>query len=108
MLRFAPVAQLDRVPDYESGGRTFESCRARHIVKSLVLRTGLFCFGGVPPTRTQSFDGPFLFPVHPKEPQADKQTRGAAGKTGLTRTNKTPLAETKERQHEQQCTSPNP
>jgi hypothetical protein len=23
----APVAQLDRVPDYESGGRTFESCR---------------------------------------------------------------------------------
>jgi hypothetical protein len=27
--RFAPVAQLDRVPDYESGGRTFESCRAR-------------------------------------------------------------------------------
>jgi hypothetical protein len=24
---FAPVAQLDRVPDYESGGRTFESCR---------------------------------------------------------------------------------
>ena len=24
----APVAQLDRVPDYESVGRTFESCRA--------------------------------------------------------------------------------
>ena len=31
MIRpFAPVAQLDRVPDYESGGRTFESYRARH------------------------------------------------------------------------------
>ena len=26
-LLHAPVAQLDRVPDYESGGRTFESCR---------------------------------------------------------------------------------
>ncbi len=26
----APVAQLDRVTDYESGGRRFESCRARH------------------------------------------------------------------------------
>jgi hypothetical protein len=24
----APVAQLDRVPDYESVGRRFESCRA--------------------------------------------------------------------------------
>ena len=27
----APVAQLDRVPDYESGGRTFESCRVHHL-----------------------------------------------------------------------------
>jgi hypothetical protein len=26
----APVAQLDRVPDYESGGRMFESCRVHH------------------------------------------------------------------------------
>jgi hypothetical protein len=26
----ALVAQLDRASDYESGGRTFESCRARH------------------------------------------------------------------------------
>ena len=25
---YAPVAQLDRVPDYESVGRKFESCRA--------------------------------------------------------------------------------
>ena len=29
----APVAQLDRVPDYESGGCGFESLRARHIIK---------------------------------------------------------------------------
>ena len=27
--RIAPVAQLDRVPGYEPGGRGFESCRAR-------------------------------------------------------------------------------
>ena len=31
MLRNAPVAQLDRVPGYELGGREFESLRARHI-----------------------------------------------------------------------------
>jgi hypothetical protein len=28
-LSNAPVAQLDRVPDYESVGRRFESCQAR-------------------------------------------------------------------------------
>ena len=28
--RHAPVAQLDRVPGYEPGGRRFESFRARH------------------------------------------------------------------------------
>ena len=27
---FAPIAQLDRVTDYESVGRKFESCWARH------------------------------------------------------------------------------
>ena len=27
----APVAQLDRVPGFEPGGRGFESLRARHI-----------------------------------------------------------------------------
>jgi hypothetical protein len=27
---FAPLAQLDRASGYEPGGRTFESCRARH------------------------------------------------------------------------------
>ena len=26
----APVAQLDRAPDYEFGGQEFESLRARH------------------------------------------------------------------------------
>ncbi len=27
----APVAQLDRAPDYESGGQEFESLRVRHL-----------------------------------------------------------------------------
>jgi hypothetical protein len=31
----APVAQLDRAPDYESGGQEFESLRARHFFKDL-------------------------------------------------------------------------
>ena len=31
----APVAQLDRAPDFESVGRRFDSCRARHLVKGL-------------------------------------------------------------------------
>ena len=30
---YAPVAQLDRVPGYEPGGQTFESSRARQILK---------------------------------------------------------------------------
>src|SRR5580704_2983653 len=36
----APVAQLDRAPDYESGGREFESLRARQLnqlLKSLYI-----------------------------------------------------------------------
>ena len=31
----APVAQLDRAPDFESVGRRFESCRARQRRKEL-------------------------------------------------------------------------
>jgi hypothetical protein len=30
-FKYAPVAQLDRVPDFESVGRRFESCRAYHL-----------------------------------------------------------------------------
>ena len=33
----APVAQLDRAPDYEFEGRTFESFRARHFPASMLL-----------------------------------------------------------------------
>ena len=45
MIRpFAPVAQLDRVPDYESGGRTFESYRARHTREPHPLG-GAFLYG---------------------------------------------------------------
>ena len=35
----APVAQLDRVPGYELGGRTFESCRVRHTEYKYPIKT---------------------------------------------------------------------
>ena len=41
MTTAAPVAQLDRVPGYELGGRTFESCRVRHIRKTPAVMTSL-------------------------------------------------------------------
>ena len=31
------VAQLDRVPGYEPGGRRFDSCRVRHIEKTSLM-----------------------------------------------------------------------
>jgi hypothetical protein len=31
-IQYAPVAQLDRAFDYESKGRTFESCRAHLLI----------------------------------------------------------------------------
>ena len=42
-LDFAHVAQLDRVPGYEPGGRRFESFHARHKIEKAQLRLGLFC-----------------------------------------------------------------
>jgi hypothetical protein len=33
----APVAQLDRVLDYESSGRRFESFRARHLLSKISI-----------------------------------------------------------------------
>ena len=35
--RQAPVAQLDRAPDYESGGQRFESFRVRHIFYYVIV-----------------------------------------------------------------------
>ncbi len=35
-LKHAPVAQLDRVPGFEPGGREFESLRARHFRRFLI------------------------------------------------------------------------
>src|SRR5579863_446564 len=32
----APVAQLDRAPDYESGGQEFESLRARQLLQYVI------------------------------------------------------------------------
>jgi hypothetical protein len=47
-LRYAPVAQLDRAFDYESKGRTFESCRAHLLIlKALRFQNPSFSgFGG--------------------------------------------------------------
>src|ERR1051326_1459598 len=52
----APVAQLDRAPDYESGGRTFESFRARHLpwtvaFTSEIFRGELVCRGSLGPSQ---------------------------------------------------------
>jgi hypothetical protein len=35
----APVAQLDRAPDFESVGRRFESCRAYQKIKQMVKQS---------------------------------------------------------------------
>jgi hypothetical protein len=35
IYKHAPVAQLDRVPGYELGGREFESLRARQFLRGL-------------------------------------------------------------------------
>ena len=56
MHPFAPVAQLDRVPDYESGGRTFESYRARHIQKEPHPTDGAFSYPVDPVEATYPFD----------------------------------------------------
>ncbi len=37
LIDHAPVAQLDRVPGYEPGGREFESLRARQILSKTLL-----------------------------------------------------------------------
>ena len=34
---FAPVAQLDRAPGYEPGGREFESLRAHHYIQLVTV-----------------------------------------------------------------------
>ena len=42
----APVAQLDRAPDYESGGQRFESFRARQLPKARLLTEAGFSIPG--------------------------------------------------------------
>src|SRR3954449_2362534 len=43
--RSAPVAQLDRAPDYESGGQRFESFRARHFFQAISSKNRLVSAG---------------------------------------------------------------
>ena len=40
--RCAPVAQLDRAPDYESGGQGFESLRVYHFFKRFIFQRPFF------------------------------------------------------------------
>ena len=57
--KFAPVAQLDRAFDYESKGRTFESCRV-HQQNQLFTATNLGgCFSFVNATVTRGQTGVF-------------------------------------------------
>ena len=53
----APVAQLDRVADFESEGRGFESLRARHKEKLKLLNKELFLLAtSVDLLNKQAFD----------------------------------------------------
>src|ERR1700746_1957437 len=47
----APVAQLDRAPGFEPGGREFESLRARQLIKVLIAaeHLALVQYSGVHP-----------------------------------------------------------
>ncbi len=51
---YAPVAQLDRVPGYEPGGRRFESFRARHLHKKASAKAGAFFISASVKVRTSS------------------------------------------------------
>jgi hypothetical protein len=42
LMDFAPVAQLDRVADFESEGCRFESCRARYDCCSYLLQYRIY------------------------------------------------------------------
>ena len=55
----APVAQLDRAPDYESGGRRFESFRARHFPfrADIMRRALILTFAAL--TACSSAGGPY-------------------------------------------------
>ncbi|GEM_PF-5729223 len=52
LMKYAPVAQLDRVPGYEPGGREFESLRAHHFNKKQQAQPAFFMpvIRAAPPT----------------------------------------------------------
>src|SRR6185369_6439723 len=59
----APVAQLDRAPGYELGGREFESLRARHTNKKADAKASAFLFVARQKARRQA-----KFPALPRAP----------------------------------------
>src|SRR5262245_50608458 len=60
-LQLAPVAQLDRAPDYESGGRRFESFRARHFGTKLgTLKPAFFALDAATSVRRSALFDPMM------------------------------------------------
>ena len=78
--KHAPVAQLDRVPGYEPGGREFESLRARHFKGPSTCRRSFFLvllpieWCRIRPGRMR------------RSPPASGGSRGSAGNTTPRRT----------------------
>ena len=78
--KHAPVAQLDRVPGYEPGGREFESLRARHFKGPSTCRRSFFLvllpieWCRIRPGRMR------------RSPPASGESRGSAGNTTPRRT----------------------
>ena len=80
----APVAQLDRVPGYEPGGRTFESCQARHTNKKAHLQVGFFVCGvRLAERRAPTFDKlrrkEQFGPSRRRVPKGAEQPQGCSG-----------------------------
>ena len=68
----APVAQLDRVPGFEPGGRRFESFRARHFPPSYFSGLQRCC------RRPELVLSPYSCPIPPIARDPDHERRGAA------------------------------
>src|SRR6476619_3294497 len=71
----APVAQLDRAPGYELGGREFESLRARHTNKKADAKASAFLFVARLTARRQAKFPPAV--ARPLLRKGGSSTRGA-------------------------------
>src|SRR6266700_8144402 len=61
LAQTAPVAQLDRAPDYESGGQEFESLRARHFgTKLSTPKAAVFALEAATSVRSNTLFEPMM------------------------------------------------